>query len=308
MEDGHLGRAGNGAAHETTTGHAASVLAELLGHQPAMVADLLSRGDAIEVPFLITDAAAGKQDHKILYCNTAFAQMCKHAREELVGASPSILQGPETDAGAARSFVERMERRGRGGTTLLNYKSDGTPYYVEIMGVRCPTPSGLEVDGESVFVAFERSLGDLEPGREGQITRPYRLALLLENVMRRYLQRNYHRGLHPAQWSALRYFNLAGPNQRTLSDFARSHRTTMGTASTTVSTLVGKGYLIKRGFRGPIELTDDGRALLRHDPLDEVADTLAQLDSDGSQWTEHVLLKLAERLDSDGDAETQAQA
>ena len=293
--------------HDTTTEHAAGVLARLIGEQPDLLSGLLERGDGIDVPFLVTDAEPGPGEHRVLYCNTAFADMCGYQREQIVGATPRLLQGPETDAAKAGDFVREVESRGHAGTVLLNYKADGTPYYVEIMAVRCPTPTALDVDAEEVFVAFERSLGDLERGEDGRLPRPYRLALLLENVMRRYLQRNYHRGMHPAQWSALRYFHLAGPNKRTLSDFARSHRTTMGTASTTVSTLVGKGFLIKRGFRGPIELTDEGRAVLKDDPLDEVADTLARLDETGSRWAEHILLDLADRMDANGEAQAEPQ-
>ncbi len=306
MNDGHTTM----LDHTTTTGHAATVLARLIGEQPDLISELLDRGDGIDVPFLVTDARPGPGEHQILYCNTAFAEMCGYRREQIVGATPRMLQGPETDTEKAAAFVREVESRGHAGTVLLNYKGDGTPYYVEIMAVRCPAPASLQAEGGEVFVAFERSLGDLERGQNGEMPQSYRLALLLENVMRRYLQRNYHRGMHPAQWSALRYFHLAGPNKRTLSDFARSHRTTMGTASTTVSTLVGKGFLIKRGFRGPIELTDEGRAVLKDDPLDEVADTLAQLDDTGSQWAEHVLLKLADRLDANDetDAETHAQS
>lgn len=282
---------------DTGPGYAASVLAEVLQQQPDVVADLIEQGDELDSPLVVTNTVNGTGDVRILYCNSAFAEMCGYEREKLVGASPRMLQGPETDGTAAESFVKELDKQGRAGTVLLNYKADGTPYYVEIMALRCPAPETLDSPDDELFVAFERSLGDLEPGGERELSRSYRLALLFESVMRRYLQRNYHRGMHPAQWSALRYFSLAAPDKRTLTDFARSHHTTMGTASTTVSTLAGKGYLIKRGFRGPIEVTEEGRALLSDDPLEEIAETLAALDADGTQWAERILLNMSERLD-----------
>jgi DNA-binding MarR family transcriptional regulator len=269
-----------------------------------MIDQIFQQGDDLDVPMLVTGSKpANGSGFAILYCNRAFCDMCGYTKDNLVGRSPSILQGPETDRRMARNFVERLAADGHAGTVLLNYKGDGTPYFSEIMAVRSPRPDGLEIDDDEVFVAFERSLGDLERGNGVEITRPYRLALMLESVMRRYLQRNYHRGMHPAQWSALRYFKLADDDKRSLSDFARAHRTTMGTASTTVSTLVGKGYLVKRGFRGPIELTEEGREVLKDDPLDEVVASFARLDETGHEWTERVLLDLAERLADEGGPE-----
>jgi DNA-binding MarR family transcriptional regulator len=282
----------------TTISHAASVLANVLAEQPSMIDTLYDQGDELDVPMLLTGSQPGDNGFDILFCNTAFCDMCGYTREELVGRPPSMLQGPETDQRMARNFVERLAADGHAGTVLLNYRGDGTPYFAEIMAVRAPRPAALngQHDGSDVFVAFERSLGDLERGEGITVSRPYRLALQLESVMRRYLQRNYHRGMHPAQWSALRYFKLAASDKRSLSDFAKAHRTTMGTASTTVSTLVGKGYLVKRGFRGPIELTEAGEQVLANDPLDEVVGSFARLDDAGAAWAERILLDLAERL------------
>lgn len=292
MAYGHAGTPGESG----TTGHAAVMLSTLLAERSALVADLLNDGDRIASPLLMTQPEGARGGHRIVYCNGAFVEMCGYARDDLLGASPQLLQGPETDTAAAHGFAERLRGRGHAGTVLLNYKADGTPYYTEIMAARCAAPAVPELGEGDVFVAFERSLGDLELGEPAEMTRPYRMALLLEDVMRRFLQLSYQSGLHPAQWSALRYFNLAGPDKRSLTDFARHHRTTMGTASTTVSTLVGKGYLIKHGFRGPIELTSEGRALLAGDPLEAVASTFGQLDETGTQWAERILLELGDRL------------
>ena len=298
MNDHTPATPGASPSEGTTIAHAASVLASVLAEQPSMIDTLFDRGDQLDVPMLVTGSRPNGNGFDILYCNTAFCDMCGYTRDDLVGRSPSLLQGPETDRQMARSFVDRLHSDGHAGTVLLNYKGDGTPYFAEIMAVRSPRPAKLDGADEDpeVYVAFERSLGDLERGEGVSVSRPYRLALLLESVMRRYLQRNYHRGMHPAQWSALRYFKLAASDKRSLSDFAKAHRTTMGTASTTVSTLVGKGYLVKRGFRGPIELTEAGEQVLSDDPLDEVVGSFARLDDEGAAWAERVLLDLAERL------------
>jgi DNA-binding MarR family transcriptional regulator len=277
----------------TTTGYAAGLVASLVRRHPELASEIAADPDSVEVPLLVTDV---RPETRILACNSAFAEMCRFPREQILGGTPRILQGPDTDVRQAQNFARRARSEGFAGTVLLNYKGDGTPYYAEIMAVRCQCPDGLSAPDGDIMLAFERSLGDLEHGADAAPSRSDRLALLLEDVLRRYLQHNYQRGMHPAQWAALRYFRLAGPEQRTLSDFARHHHTTMGTASTTVSTLVGKGYLIKRGFRGPIELTPEGADLLVDDPLQDVSDLLARLDEDGRACLERVLLGLADRL------------
>ena len=306
MTENISGITGTSPSEGTTVSHAAGVLAHVLAEQPSMIDTLFDHGDQLDVPMLVTGSRPDNTGFGILYCNAAFCAMCGYTRDNLVGQSPSILQGPETDQRMARNFVDRLGSDGHAGTVLLNYRGDGTPYFAEIMAVRSPRPAQLDggEDDPDVYVAFERSLGDLERGEGIAVTRPYRLALLLESVMRRYLQRNYHRGMHPAQWSALRYFKLAASDKRSLSDFAKAHRTTMGTASTTVSTLVGKGYLVKRGFRGPIELTEAGHQILADDPLDEVVGSFARLDDQGAAWAERVLLDLAERLTDEEAPET----
>jgi DNA-binding MarR family transcriptional regulator len=284
------------ASKATTTGYAAGVVASFVHRDPRLAAEIASDPDSVAVPMLITDV---RPETRILGCNSAFVEMCRYPREEIVGGTPRMLQGPDTDVRQAQRFARQARSEGYAGTVLLNYKGDGTPYYAEILAVRCRRPDGLDGPDGDIMLAFERSLGDLEHGGDAKPTRSDRLALLMEDVLRRYLQHNYQRGMHPAQWAALRYFRLAGQDQRTLSDFARHHHTTMGTASTTVSTLVGKGYLIKRGFRGPIELTPEGAALLSDDPLQDVSEVLTRLDDEGRACLERVLLGLADRLRED---------
>ena len=80
-------------------------------------------------------------------------------------------------------------------------------------------------------------------------------------------------GLTPAQWTALRFFSRANRFSRTVSAFAEFHATTKGPASQTVKSLVIK-ELIKRtrsksdGRSARLDLTANGRALLKNDPFE----------------------------------------
>lgn len=56
---------------------------------------------------LITDANLTNGGPFIVYVNPAFCAMTGYAAEALIGLSPRILQGPDTD----RQVIERIDRK-----------------------------------------------------------------------------------------------------------------------------------------------------------------------------------------------------
>lgn len=80
---------------------------------------------------LITDAALEAPGPRIVYVNAAYERLAGYSSAELIGASPRLMQGPETD----RALLDRLKAalaRGEafhGETT--NYRKDGSPYRVE---------------------------------------------------------------------------------------------------------------------------------------------------------------------------------
>jgi len=108
------------------------------------------------------------------------------------------------------------------------------------------------------------------------------IADTLERLMRVQFAHSFVAGMKPAQWNALRYFAAAPDELRTVTAFARHRGSTMGTASTTISTLVRKGYLGRgRGSdrNAGLYVTDAGRALLARDPIHGLAEAIAGLDA-----------------------------
>lgn len=108
------------------------------------------------------------------------------------------------------------------------------------------------------------------------------LARLFEQSTRALHSSGHSHGLFPAQWTALRYFASADRNQRTAISLARFQGMAFGPVSRTVRTLIGKGLLRKAGSAGRgraelLELSDEGRAILGHDPLGNVARALEAL-------------------------------
>ncbi|WP_445001135.1 sensor domain-containing diguanylate cyclase [Halomonas mongoliensis] len=79
---------------------------------------------------LITDGALSSGGPSIVYCNPAFCRMTGYERSELLGRSPRLLQGPDTDPAVIDSLRQAL-RQGRfwEGSTV-NYRQDGEPYFV----------------------------------------------------------------------------------------------------------------------------------------------------------------------------------
>jgi len=92
-------------------------------------------------------------------------------------------------------------------------------------------------------------------------------------------------GLNPAQWEALRFLARANRYSRTPSALAAYLQTTKGTASQTLKSLESKGYVRRvavpedrRAVR--IDVTDNGHAVLRRDPLQCLEASAAALGDD----------------------------
>jgi PAS domain S-box-containing protein len=69
---------------------------------------------------------------RIVDVNPAFEAMTGYTREEMIGRDFAFLRGPDTDPAALQRLAEGIAA-GRDVTeTLLNYRKDGTPYWVEL--------------------------------------------------------------------------------------------------------------------------------------------------------------------------------
>ena len=94
-------------------------------HSFAAVLDQAS--DAI----LITDSDLASPGPKILYANASFCRMTGYSVEELLGQSPRLLQGPETD----RKVLDQLVATLASGLPYIghttNYRKDRTPFEIE---------------------------------------------------------------------------------------------------------------------------------------------------------------------------------
>lgn len=105
------------------------------------------------------------------------------------------------------------------------------------------------------------------------------LTELMTQFVRAYLNNAYSDKLRPSQWEVLRFLADSSERDRTVSGVARHQRTTLGTASITISALERRG-LVRRGERRraqPVELTQAGQAMLEFDPIARLEEVLSEL-------------------------------
>lgn len=114
---------------------------------------------------------------------------------------------------------------------------------------------------------------------------PEKISNLINRLGRSIHCRQFARGLNPAQWEALRYLARANHYSRTPSALAEYLHTTKGTASQTLKSLEAKGYVRRvavpadrRAVR--LDITDAGVSVLRHDPLQCLESSAAELGGD----------------------------
>ena len=128
---------------------------------------------------------------------------------------------------------------------------------------------------------------------------PGAVAHALEQLVRVHFARSFVQGLKPAQWHALRYFAVMPLEDRTVTAFARHRGSTMGTASTTISALVRKGYLGRSSGsarNSGLYVTDAGHDLLRDDPINDLVRAIDTLDESERAALERALPKLVNQM------------
>jgi len=80
---------------------------------------------------LITTADLDAPGPYIIYVNASFERMTGWDRKELIGKTPRILQGPGTDFSIFNDLKETLERGETWSGKTLNYKKDGSEFYME---------------------------------------------------------------------------------------------------------------------------------------------------------------------------------
>ena len=77
---------------------------------------------------LITEAGPG---YPIIYVNNAVCELTGYGPHEVIGKSPSILQGPDTDPEVIRRLGNDLEAGRLFFGKAINYRKDGSTFMME---------------------------------------------------------------------------------------------------------------------------------------------------------------------------------
>ena len=80
---------------------------------------------------LITSARLDPPGPEILFVNPAFSEMTGYSQEEVLQKTPRILQGPKSDRAMLTELREALSRGETFSGETVNYRKDGSEYYVE---------------------------------------------------------------------------------------------------------------------------------------------------------------------------------
>ena len=95
-------------------------------------------------------------DPSIIYANEAFTQMTGYLPEEIIGQTPSCLRGPESDPAQVAKIRRAFSRREPLRLELINYRKDGSTYWVELNSVPIADTSG----NVTHWVSVQRDISD----------------------------------------------------------------------------------------------------------------------------------------------------
>jgi PAS domain S-box-containing protein len=103
---------------------------------------------------LVTTADLDAPGPTIVYVNPAFERMTGWPANEIVGRSPRILQGPETDLSIFSGMREAIQGGERWEGMTINYRKDGSTFFMEWS----ITPLVGEAGQPSHYVAVQRDV------------------------------------------------------------------------------------------------------------------------------------------------------
>jgi PAS domain S-box-containing protein len=80
---------------------------------------------------LVTTTELDRPGPLIIYVNPAFERMTGWSREDVLGKSPRILQGPKTDPSIFKDMRDLLNRGEPWQGQTINYRKDGSEFVME---------------------------------------------------------------------------------------------------------------------------------------------------------------------------------
>ncbi len=131
-----------------------------------------------DVVLITAGSPADPTTARIVYVNEAFERTTGFRRDEVLGRSPSILRGPDTDRAAADRIDTALRDHERVREELLNYTKQGEPLWLDVDIVPIDGPMGTCMQ----WVAVERDVTSQKGQEVALRAREERLRLALSAV------------------------------------------------------------------------------------------------------------------------------
>jgi len=134
------------------------------------------------------------------------------------------------------------------------------------------------------------------------------LAVLFEQINRAIYPDRGPQVIQPAQWSLLRYFARANRLNRTVGRVAKYFGITKGPASRAVTALERRALLTSipnpdDGRSALYSLTQKGRETLQTDPIERLAEAIAELPKGDRAALQRALFSISDHLSRDRDSD-----
>ena len=94
---------------------------------------------------------------EIVYVNKAFTELTGYSQNEVLGKTPRILQGEETDPETKKIIRQGLEQQIPIRVTIKNYSKDRKEYWLDLSILPLSNPQGIVTH----FVAIERDITEL---------------------------------------------------------------------------------------------------------------------------------------------------
>lgn len=128
---------------------------------------------------LITEAEpVDEPGPRILYVNDAFTKTTGYTVEEAIGKNPRFLQGEKSDKKELKRLSESIRKWEPCEISTINYKKDGTEYWVNFS----ITPVADEKGWYTHWVSIQRDITEQKRAEEQILTSNLKLATLLDAI------------------------------------------------------------------------------------------------------------------------------
>jgi diguanylate cyclase (GGDEF)-like protein/PAS domain S-box-containing protein len=87
--------------------------------------------DCLADGILVTDVGSESVGPRVVYANPAVCEITGYSAEELMGQSPKMLQGPDTDPAVMRQLRHDVDSGRFFNGQTINYRKDGTSFTME---------------------------------------------------------------------------------------------------------------------------------------------------------------------------------